>query len=143
LDKASIFGVVTGVALVLMAILLGGALGTFVNVQGVLIVAGGTFAATSIAFPTHELKLIFPVSRRVFNDPGDEMLEISKFLVQATGTLKREGPVALEKVAGQAPSKPPRSWPPNGSTWRSTTESARRSSRRWARPHPRSGWSAR
>jgi len=106
LDKASIVGVVTGTALVLAAILLGGSLATFLNVQGMLVVAGGTFAATSIAFPTNELKLIFPVSRRVFNDPGDEMLEISQFLVQAMGTLKRDGPVALENIAEKAPTKP-------------------------------------
>ena len=105
MDKASIFGVVAGTALVVSAILLGGSIGTFFNVQGLLIVAGGTFAATSIAFPTNELKLIFPVSRRVFNDPGDEMLEVSQFLVQAMGTLKRDGPVALEGIAEQAPSK--------------------------------------
>ncbi len=105
MDKASIFGVVAGTGLVLAAILLGGSLGTFVNVQGMLIVAGGTFAATSIAFPTDDLKLIFPVSRRVFKDPGDEMLEVSQFLVQAMGTLKRDGPVALEGIAEQAPSK--------------------------------------
>jgi chemotaxis protein MotA len=104
-DKASIFGVVTGIALVVTAILLGGALGTFVNVPGLLIVAGGTVAATSIAFPFDELMLVVPVSRRVFKDPGDEMLEVSQFLVQATGTLKRDGPVALEKVAEQAPTK--------------------------------------
>ena len=106
MDKASIFGVLTGVGLVLAAILVGGSLSTFVNLQGLLIVAGGTFAATSIAFPTEELKLIFPVSRRVFNDPGDEMLEVSQFLVQAMATFKRDGPVALEKVAEEAPSKP-------------------------------------
>lgn len=105
MDKASIFGVVAGVALVMTAIFLGGSVGTFFNIQGMLVVAGGTFAATSIAFPTTELKLIFPVSRRVFKDPGDEMLEVSQFLVQAMGTLKRDGPVALEGIADQAPSK--------------------------------------
>lgn len=105
MDKASIFGVLAGTGLVLAAILLGGSLGTFMNVQGMLIVAGGTFAATSIAFPTNELKLIFPVSRRVFKDPGNEMLEVSQFLVQAMGTFKRDGPVALEGIAGNAPSK--------------------------------------
>ncbi len=105
MDKASIFGVVAGTGLVLTAILLGGSLGTFMKIQGMLIVAGGTFAATSIAFPTNELKLIFPVSRRVFKDPGDEMMEVSQVLVQAMGTFKRDGPVALEGIAGDAPSK--------------------------------------
>lgn len=105
MDKASIFGVITGTGLVLAAILLGGSLSTFINIQGLLIVAGGTFAATSIAFPANELKLIVPVCRRVFKDPGEEMLELSKFMIQAMGTLKRDGPVALEGIAEQAPSK--------------------------------------
>ena len=83
MDKASIFGVVAGVGLVLTAIILGSPLATFINVQGMLIVAGGTFTATSIAFPTNELKLLFTVSRRVFRDPGDEMVAISQFLVKA------------------------------------------------------------
>jgi len=106
LDKASIFGLVTGVALVLTAILLGTSLGTFINIQGILIVAGGTVAGTSIAFPTAELKLLWPVSRRVFNHPGDEMVAISQFLIKALQVLKRDGPVALENLAEEAPTKP-------------------------------------
>lgn len=106
MDKASIFGVLAGSGLVLAAIMLGSPLNTFINVQGMLIVAGGTFAATSIAFPTNELKLIFPVSRRVFNDPGDEMVAISQFLVRSMQVLKKDGPVALEKIADEAPTKP-------------------------------------
>ncbi len=106
MDKASIFGVVTGTALVLAAILLGGSLGTFFNVQGLLIVAGGTFAAVCIAFPTDELKLILPVTRRVFNHPGDEMAALMKFLVRAAQIFKRDGPLALEGIAAEAPSKP-------------------------------------
>jgi chemotaxis protein MotA len=62
-------------------------------------------AATSIAFPTEELKLIWPVSRRVFNDPGDEMVAISQFLVKSLQVFKRDGPVALEKISEEAPSK--------------------------------------
>ncbi|MFQ5538048.1 MAG: motility protein A [Gemmatimonadota bacterium] len=106
MDKASIFGVVVGTGLVLTAILLGGSLATFFNLSGLLIVAGGTFAATSIAFPTEELKLIPPVTRRVFNDPGDELLSISQFLVKSMQVMKRDGPLALESLAEKAPTKP-------------------------------------
>jgi chemotaxis protein MotA len=104
-DKASIFGIITGMGLVLAAILLGGSLMLFVNVQGILIVAGGTFAATSIAFPTRELKYIFPVTRRVFNDPGDEMIAITQFLVRTMQVYKRDGALALEDLASEAPTK--------------------------------------
>ena len=106
MDKASIFGVVVGMGLVVAAILLGGSLMQFVNVPGILIVAGGTFAATSIAFPTDELKLIVPVSRRVFRDQRNEMLEIAQFLVKSMQVQKRDGPVALENIADDAPTTP-------------------------------------
>jgi chemotaxis protein MotA len=104
-DKASIFGVVVGLALVVVAILLGGSLMTFVNIPGILVVGGGTFAATSIAFPMNELKWIFPVSRRVFNNPTTELITIAQFIVQAMGVYKRDGGVALEKLAEEAPSE--------------------------------------
>lgn len=103
MDKASIFGVVVGTGLVLAAILMGGSLMMFVNLPGILVVAGGTFAATSIAFPFDELKLIIPVSRRVFNDQRNEMLAIAQFLVKAMQIQKRDGPVALENIAEEAP----------------------------------------
>lgn len=106
MDKASIFGVIVGSALVLVAILLGGNLLTFLNFPGILIVAGGTFAATSIAFPTHELRHIPEVSRRVFNDPGNEMAAIADHLQKAMKVLRRDGPIALEKVAAGAPTAP-------------------------------------
>jgi chemotaxis protein MotA len=102
-DKASVFGVVAGIALVLAAILVGGSLRTFSNPQGMLIVFGGTLAAVCVAFPGAELKLIFPVSARIFRDPGVETDEISKFLLESMTTLKKEGRVALEKRAGEAP----------------------------------------
>lgn len=106
MDKASIFGVFTGSALVLTAILLGSSIGTFINVQGILIVAGGTFAATSIAFPTNELKLIPTVTRRVFNDPGNEIVAIMQYIVKAMQVFKRDGPLALEEIADKAPTGP-------------------------------------
>ncbi len=106
MDKASIVGVLAGTGLVLAAILIGSPITTFINLPGILIVVGGTFAATCIAFPTKELAMIFSVSRRVFNDPGDEMVAISQHLVHAMKVFKRDGPVALEEVADEAPTEP-------------------------------------
>jgi chemotaxis protein MotA len=103
-DKASIFGVVVGTGLVIAAILMGGSLMMFLNIPGLLVVLGGTFAATSIAFPFDELKLILPVSRRVFNDQRNEMEAIAQYLVQAMQVQRRDGPVALENIAEDAPS---------------------------------------
>lgn len=106
MDKASIFGVVVGSGLVVGSILIGSSLMIFVNVPGLLIVAGGTFAATSIAFPTGELKHMLTVVRRVFNDPGNEMVSISQYLLKAARVLKKDGPLALEEMAAKAPTDP-------------------------------------
>ena len=107
MDKASVFGVLAGTILVLASIVTGkgGVAGLiiFVNVQGLLIVIGGTFAALCIAFPGNELKLIVPVSSNVFRDPGVESDSITEFLMESMATLKREGRVALERRAGEAP----------------------------------------
>jgi len=69
-------------------------------------VCGGTLAATAIAFPTRELKLIPPVTRRVFKDPKSEMLSIMQFLMECRKLISKEGPLALEKMAQDAPSNP-------------------------------------
>lgn len=106
MDKASIFGVVAGSVLVVVSILLGGNLLTFFNLPGILIVVGGTFAATSIAFPARDLKQVISVTKRVFNDPGNEMKAVADHLVEAMKVLKREGQVALERVAEEAPTGP-------------------------------------
>jgi chemotaxis protein MotA len=106
MDKASIFGVLAGSALVLGAILLGGNLMMFINVQGMLIVMGGTLGAISIAFPTHELRQITSVSRRVFNDPGNEMMAIVEFIEGSMKVLKRDWYLGLEKIADDAPTGP-------------------------------------
>jgi chemotaxis protein MotA len=106
MDKASIFGVLAGTALVLAAIVLGGNLLMFINIQGMLIVAGGTLGAVSIAFPTNELKQILSVSRRVFHDPGNEMATIVEFMEQAMRTLRKDGYLGLEAIADEAPTGP-------------------------------------
>ncbi len=106
MDKASILGVVLGCVMVLAAVVLGGSVTMFINIQGLLIVIGGTVGAISIAFPTHELRRITSVSRRVFHDPGDEIKGIVDFLEEGLKVLKRDGPLGLEKVAPKAPTEP-------------------------------------
>jgi len=50
MDFATFFGIIVGFSLIIGAIFIGGAVDTFVNVPGVMIVLGGTMAATSMPF---------------------------------------------------------------------------------------------
>ena len=54
-DLATIIGLVSGFALVLTAILLGGDPKSFFNLQAVLIVLGGTLAVVTMCFSLKEI----------------------------------------------------------------------------------------
>ena len=49
-DLATIFGITGAFALIAIAIILGGSPSSFLNIQSVLIVLGGTLAVTTICF---------------------------------------------------------------------------------------------
>ena len=59
MDAASLIGIISGLALIIGAIFIGGDLQSFINVQGMMIVFGGTLAATLITF---SLKMLSPRS---------------------------------------------------------------------------------
>jgi chemotaxis protein MotA len=105
-DKGTLFGVLAGVVLVGGSVAMGSGIQIFFSPSSVLIVLGGTLAATTIAFPTRELKLIPPVTRRVFKNPKTEILVIMQFLMDCRKAASKEGPLALEKMAQEAPSQP-------------------------------------
>jgi len=105
-DKGSVFGVVAGLVLIAGAVAMGSGLQIFFSPGSILIVLGGTIAATAIAFPTKELMLIGPVTSRVFKNPTTELLAIIQFLLDCKKVASKEGPLALERLAQEAPFKP-------------------------------------
>jgi len=106
MDKGTLFGVIAGIGLVLAAILMGSGIMTFYNLPSLLIVGGGTLAATAIAFPTDELKLIFAVTRRVFNNPKNEVLSLIQYLLQCKQAARKNGFLVLEQMSEKAPTSP-------------------------------------
>ena len=65
MDFATIFGFSFGVVVVIAAIGAGGDYNLFVNIPGLLIVLGGTFASTMIKFPFKALFVSMPVGLRL------------------------------------------------------------------------------
>lgn len=106
MDFGSIFGIIAGLGLIGYAIFTGGDVSIFVSIPSVLIVGGGTLAATSIAFPTKEVKSLFSVTRRVFNNPKSDLQDIIKFLVDASIAYRKSGPRGLEEMAKKSPHGP-------------------------------------
>ena len=61
MDIATIAGLIVGLTVVSLAILTGSDFSIFVNTPGLLIVVGGTFAATMIKFPLSGVFISLPV----------------------------------------------------------------------------------
>ncbi|MFQ5481643.1 MAG: motility protein A [Nitrospinaceae bacterium] len=82
MDSASFTGVLSGLALIVGAIFLGGEIHNFWNLQGFMIVLGGTVAATLITF---QLKDVFTAFK-------------AEVMVELCTLTRRQGLIAMGKV---------------------------------------------
>lgn len=93
MDFATILGLISGFALLGLAIILGGAPGAFVDAPSLLIVFGGTFAVTAMSYSISEImrvpKVALQALFRSANDPraaASQILELAE-LARAQGLL--------------------------------------------------------
>ncbi len=91
MDLTTIFGIISGISLILLAIFIDSGLGIFISVTSILIVAGGTIAATLISYPIDEVIKVIKIAGKAFyaniKEPTFHMIE----LINLAGTAKREG----------------------------------------------------
>ncbi|KDE40966.1 MAG: motility protein A [Nitrincola lacisaponensis] len=85
MDFASLLGIISGIALIVVAIFLGGNPDVFINVPGLMIVAGGTIAATLLTVQFRDVLNAFRAAWIVFTrdktnaqEMIDTMLELSR-----------------------------------------------------------------
>ena len=104
MDFATIIGVLVGVGL------LGGAIfwqasttetdpGVFYSTVSIMIVLGGTLAATAVAFPLKEVRRLISILGAVFKGGREEMGPLVDEIVDM-GTVARKGPKDLENALG-------------------------------------------
>jgi chemotaxis protein MotA len=96
MDIATIVGLICGTALVTAAVILGGSAGMFINVPGILIVIGGTMAATLIKFSVADVLNTVAVVMKTFLfrllSPTAAIAKVAEFAALA----RRDGVLALE-----------------------------------------------
>ena len=103
MDLATVIGLISGTALILASILLGGSALVFINIPSVLIVGGGTIAATLIKFKLSDVIGSISVAMKAFLVKLDPPEMIIQEMVSYTRIAKKEGLIALEK---ETPSDP-------------------------------------
>ena len=97
MDLGTIVGIASGVALVLVTILTGGAgLGNYLSLQSVIVVLGGSFAAMLVANPLSRMLGIARYIRIALQTPDWQEEKIISDLVAFSERARREGLLALE-----------------------------------------------
>ncbi len=96
MDIATLVGIITAFALVLIAIVMGGSFGLFVNIPALMIVAGGTLGATMINYPLPDILKVFKVVKNAFFHKQLTSQGLISNFVGLAGTARREGILALE-----------------------------------------------
>ena len=101
MDITTIVGVILGFALILMAMLMGGSVGAYIDPPSVLIVIGGTIASTLSAFPLINLLRFPKVAQKTLKNPAAEPTKLIEQLVSFAEIARRDGILALESVTDQ------------------------------------------
>jgi len=96
MDIATLLGIISAFGLVLVAILMGGGIGLFINYPSLMIVAGGTLGTTMINYPLKEVIGVISVLKNVFFTKVSSAKDIIKQFSDFSNKARREGILALE-----------------------------------------------
>jgi len=96
MDLGTVIGLVSGVAIVAFAILVGDNPLIFLNIQGLLIVVGGTAATTLIRFPLPKCIGAVEVVKNAFTHELSSNHAVIEELVALARKARKEGLLALE-----------------------------------------------
>lgn len=98
MDFATLIGLIVGTIIIALAILSGSEVTVFINVPGLLIVLGGTFAATLIKFPIGICISAFSLAiKKAFWQEPDKPQDIIKQAATLAERARKENLMALER----------------------------------------------
>jgi chemotaxis protein MotA len=96
-DFGTFLGLFAGIAIVFIGIIQsGGSLYWFFNLNSILIVIGGTFAATMVNLPLKALKNLPKIVQNVFKADNDDYNAVIEEIVQKAQKAKKDGLLSLE-----------------------------------------------
>jgi chemotaxis protein MotA len=97
MDIATLIGLIFGLAVIGIAIATGGDVGLFVNLPGILIVLGGTLAATLIKFRLVDMISAFALGMRTaFREVASDPNKIYKDVLEMAAAARKSGVLALQ-----------------------------------------------
>jgi chemotaxis protein MotA len=103
MDLGTVIGICIGMGLVFSAILSGGGLLLFFDVPSLMIVLGGVTAALLMSFPLPVVRDLPGIVGRAFLHKASSPTEILRLIIRYAEVARRDGMLALEEEAEQAP----------------------------------------
>ena len=104
MDFTSLVGIISGFGLIIYAIVLGSNDFTiFINVPGIMIVIGGTLAATLVTFQIRDTLAAFKAGFIIFSQDKQNPQVMIATMLQLTKLARREGLIALSRVEADSP----------------------------------------
>jgi len=111
MDISTIIGILAGIGCVLYSIFLGSNLGTFINTPGMLIVLGGTLAATLITFPLPDVMKVMSVLMKAFFTPkNNNSEELVTSLVGLANRARQVTIMGLHENVEDLPNEEMQNW---------------------------------
>lgn len=104
MDFATLIGLIIGSAVVAMAMFSGSDVTVFINIPGLMIVLGGTFASTLIKFPIGDcFRGIWLAVKKAFWQEVDQPVELIKLANTLTEIVRKQNLIALDDVEIENP----------------------------------------
>ena len=97
MDIGTLIGVVGGLVLIVVAILLKASLSSFYDTTGIIIVFGGTIAATLASFPMESVIHAMKTSIKIFFSHRIDQKAVLKEMILLASVARKQGAVAMEK----------------------------------------------
>ncbi len=98
MDFASLIGFLSGLALIISAIFMGGSGTVFINVPGMMIVVGGTLAATLLTVRYRDVVAAFKAAWRVFTRDNTDPQQMISNMIELSKISHRNGLLSLGEV---------------------------------------------
>jgi chemotaxis protein MotA len=96
MERSTIIGLVSGFALIAIAILVQGGLTTFMSVESLLIVIGGVFAATLVNYSVEDITTSYQAVQAILRHDKVDMTDDIELLTMFSRRARRQGLLTLD-----------------------------------------------
>ena len=98
MDFSSFVGIISGLSLIISAIIVGGELHQFINIPGFMIVAGGTIATTLLTFQLKDVTAAFKAAYFVFREDCEDPNTIIANMIRLCHISRKQGILGLSNI---------------------------------------------